>query len=187
MARAAGGMFDFSQIQIPANLLAGALLFEIVNEHSIGLKVVRSKLTPAIQEGLEAQAAPAQLLPGPGWVRRILQQSGEHLVIVGSTDIYLNSLSREMLRANPDQMAMLKQNNPKLSEALESGDLEAFAKVFHYADLKRNSVCYWRYEVWLLVRFFNVETYRKSSVQVLKEQQDARKEREQMRIRLKLS
>ena len=38
-----------------------------------------------------------------------------------------------MLRANPDQMAMLKQNNPKLSEALESGDLEAFAKVFHYA------------------------------------------------------
>merc|ERR1712004_846447 len=54
---------------------------------------------------------------------------------------------REMLRANPDQMAMLKQNNPKLSEALESGDLEAFAKV-------------------------------------LKEQQDARKEREQMRIRM---
>ena len=28
MARAAGGMFDFSQIQIPANLLAGALLFK---------------------------------------------------------------------------------------------------------------------------------------------------------------
>ena len=39
---------------------------------------------------------------------------------------------REMLRANPDQMAMLKQNNPKLSEALESGDLEAFAKVYPY-------------------------------------------------------
>ena len=37
-----------------------------------------------------------------------------------------------MLRANPDQMAMLKQNNPKLSEALESGDLEAFAKVYPY-------------------------------------------------------
>ena len=60
-----------------------------------------------------------------------------------------NLTFREMLRANPDQMAMLKQNNPKLSEALESGDLEAFAKV-------------------------------------LKEQQDARKEREQMRIRLEL-
>ena len=40
-----------------------------------------------------------------------------------------NLTFREMLRANPDQMAMLKQNNPKLSEALESGDLEAFAKV----------------------------------------------------------
>ena len=66
MARAAGGMFDFSQIQIPANLLAGTLLFEIVNEHSIGLKAVRSTPTPAIQEGLEAQAAQAQLLPGPG-------------------------------------------------------------------------------------------------------------------------
>ena len=43
MARAAGGMFDFSQIQIPANLLAGALLFEIVNEDSIELNV-RSKI-----------------------------------------------------------------------------------------------------------------------------------------------
>ena len=68
-------------------------------------------------------------------MRRILQQSGEHLFIVGSTDNYLNSLSREMLRANPDQMAMLKQNNPKLSEALESGDLEAFAKVSIYSHL----------------------------------------------------
>merc|ERR1712029_274132 len=54
---------------------------------------------------------------------------------------------REMLAANPDQLALLKQNNPKLAEALESGDLEAFAKV-------------------------------------LKEQQEARKAREQMRIRM---
>merc|ERR1719334_2158768 len=46
---------------------------------------------------------------------------------------------REMLRANPDQMAMLKQNNPRLSEA--------FAKV-------------------------------------LKEQQETRKEREKLRIRM---
>ena len=43
--------------------------------------------------------------------------------------MYWYYFCREMLRANPDQMAMLKQNNPKLSEALESGDLEAFAKV----------------------------------------------------------
>merc|ERR1719328_632010 len=54
---------------------------------------------------------------------------------------------REMLAANPDQLALLKQNNPKLAEAYESGSLEQFAKV-------------------------------------LKEQQDARKEREALRIRM---
>merc|ERR1719382_1713685 len=95
-------MFDFSQIQIPANLLAGG-----------------SGSAPS------SSAAPARAR-------------------LGEED---PATIREMLRANPDQMAMLKQNNPKLSEALESGDLEAFAKV-------------------------------------LKEQQDARKEREQMRIRM---
>merc|ERR1719445_481816 len=99
---AAGGMFDFSQIQIPANLLAGG-----------------SGSAPS------SSAAPARA--------RVSEEDPAAI--------------REMLRANPDQMAMLKQNNPKLSEALESGDLEAFAKV-------------------------------------LKEQQDARKEREQMRIRM---
>jgi len=99
---AAGGMFDFSQIQIPANLLAGG-----------------SGSAPS------SSAAPARAR-------------------VGEED---PAAIREMLRANPDQMAMLKQNNPKLSEALESGDLEAFAKV-------------------------------------LKEQQEARKAREQMRIRM---
>merc|ERR1719334_2798364 len=54
---------------------------------------------------------------------------------------------REMLMANPDQQALLKQNNPRLSEALESGDLEAFSKV-------------------------------------LKEQQEARRQREAQRIRI---
>jgi len=54
---------------------------------------------------------------------------------------------RDMLRANPDQLAMLKQNNPRLSEALESGDLDKFSLV-------------------------------------LKEQQDARMERERLRIRM---
>jgi len=104
-ASAAGGMFDFSQIQIPANLLAGG------GSSSSGSNA--------------PSGAPARAR-------------------VGEED---PAAIREMLRANPDQMAMLKQNNPKLSEALESGDLEAFAKV-------------------------------------LKEQQDARKEREQMRIRM---
>ncbi len=36
---------------------------------------------------------------------------------------------REMLRKNPDQLAMLRQNNTKLAEAFDSGNLETFAKV----------------------------------------------------------
>merc|ERR550519_1007003 len=35
----------------------------------------------------------------------------------------------EMLRANPDQLAMLKQNNPRLAEAYETGNVDEFAKV----------------------------------------------------------
>ena len=36
---------------------------------------------------------------------------------------------RDMLKANPDQMALLKQNNPRLAEALDSNNLEEFTKV----------------------------------------------------------
>merc|ERR550519_1668081 len=35
----------------------------------------------------------------------------------------------EMLCANPDQLAMLKQNNPRLAEAYETGNVDEFAKV----------------------------------------------------------
>merc|ERR1719319_518619 len=35
----------------------------------------------------------------------------------------------EMLRANPDQLSMLKQNNPRLAEAYETGNVDEFAKV----------------------------------------------------------
>merc|ERR1719342_1124877 len=54
---------------------------------------------------------------------------------------------REMPSANPDQLAQLKQNNPKLAEAYASGSLEEFAKV-------------------------------------LKDQQNARRERDALRIRM---
>merc|ERR1719312_698432 len=96
---AAGGApsWDFSQIQIPSNLLGGGA-------------------------GPSQPSQPARNEEDPAWIR-------------------------EMLQANPDQLALLKQNNPRLAEAYESGNIEEFAKV-------------------------------------LKEQQNARREREAQRIRM---
>merc|ERR1711970_1194071 len=98
---AAGGApsWDFSQIQIPSNLLGGGA-----------------------GAGPSQPSQPARNEEDPAWIR-------------------------EMLQANPDQLALLKQNNPRLAEAYESGNLEQFA-------------------------------------QVLKEQQNARREREAQRIRM---
>merc|ERR1719232_1860413 len=78
---AAGGApsWDFSQIQIPSNLLGGGA-------------------------GPSQPSQPARNEEDPAWIR-------------------------EMLQANPDQLALLKQNNPRLAEAYESGNLEEFAKV----------------------------------------------------------
>merc|ERR1719228_1716528 len=100
--RQAGGApsWDFSQIQIPSNLLGGG----------------------GGGAGPSQPTQPARNEEDPAWIR-------------------------EMLQANPDQLALLKQNNPRLSEAFESGNLEEFAKV-------------------------------------LKEQQEARREREAQRIRM---
>lgn len=49
------------------------------------------------------------------------------------------SLLREMLLANPDQLANLKQNNPSLAEAVLSGSLDEFADVLRqqYAEKQR--------------------------------------------------
>ena len=44
---------------------------------------------------------------------------------------------KEMLAANPDQLAMLKQNNPRLAEAYASGSLDEFAKVLREQQKKR--------------------------------------------------
>jgi len=88
-SRARGGgpmQFDFSQIQVPTNLLQGGAAAAAAGPSS-----GTSQQQPRQEED-------------PAWIR-------------------------DMLRANPDQLNMLKQNNPRLAEAFESGNLEQFAKV----------------------------------------------------------
>merc|ERR1719435_486731 len=78
LAASGAPSWDFSQIQIPSNLLGGG--------------------------AGAGPSQPARNEEDPAWIR-------------------------EMLQANPDQLALLKQNNPRLAEAYESGNLEEFAKV----------------------------------------------------------
>ena len=127
-------MFDFSQIQIPANLLAGLLLivqFLMIDKRGGNSSVsILNQLFALGGSGSSSapSGAPARARVGeedPAAIRLRFNSIQSWKFQVSGTIL----IFREMLRANPDQMAMLKQNNPKLSEALESGDLEAFAKV----------------------------------------------------------
>lgn len=46
---------------------------------------------------------------------------------------------RDMLMANPEQLALLKYNNPKLAEAVTSGDLDKFATILReQQEVRRN-------------------------------------------------
>eukprot|EP00092_Neocalanus_flemingeri_P018129 GFUD01019621.1.p1 GENE.GFUD01019621.1~~GFUD01019621.1.p1 ORF type:complete len:493 (-),score=168.95 GFUD01019621.1:632-2110(-) len=111
-ATGASPSWDFSQIQIPTNLLGGAA-------------------GPAGAGSSQQTQQPSRNEEDPAWIR-------------------------EMLQANPDQLALLKQNNPRLAEAFESGNLEDFAKEISCPEVQ----------------------------EVLKEQQGARREREAQRIRM---
>ena len=100
-APAAGGgaaSWDFSQIQIPANLLGGG--------------AAAAGPSRAQQQAAGGGAAAARGEDDPAFIR-------------------------EMLAANPDQLALLKQNNPRLAEAYDSGSVEEFGKVKYFFHLRK--------------------------------------------------
>lgn len=75
-------------------------------------------------------------------------------------------LIREMFLANPDQLALLKQNNPRLADALLSGNIGKTNSSQYFFNFHKI--------------FFKIDIF----ATVLREQVQARMEREQQRLRM---
>uniref|UniRef100_A0A0P4W5I6 UBA domain-containing protein n=1 Tax=Scylla olivacea TaxID=85551 RepID=A0A0P4W5I6_SCYOL len=120
---AAVGQIDFSSIQLPRHLQRGG------NSTSTNTTAT----SPTLGAGARAAAPPTASQDGEGAANLDLREMG----LGGADDD--PAVIRDMLLANPDQLALLKYNNPKLAEAVTSGDLEKFATVLReQQEVRRN-------------------------------------------------
>ena len=95
---------------------------------------------------------------------------------------------RDMLSASPDQLALLKQNNPRLAEAHQSGSLEQFAKVGSVRLVidkeRKRARCRCILVPVKVATQVDTDALTDVCSQVLREQQAARREREAQRLRM---
>ncbi|KAK8392756.1 hypothetical protein O3P69_014888 [Scylla paramamosain] len=120
---AAVGQIDFSSIQLPRHLQRGG------NSTSTNTTAT----SPTLGAGARAAAPPTASQDGEGAANLDLREMG----LGGADDD--PAVIRDVLLANPEQLALLKYNNPKLAEAVTSGDLEKFATVLReQQEVRRN-------------------------------------------------
>lgn len=81
---------------------------------------------------------------------------------------------RNMFLANPDQLALLKQNNPRLADALLSGNLGNFANHTYTLSFFFSLLCFTINYLYIVERFSTV----------LREQINVREERQAQRLRM---